>query len=135
MAQVFLLALIALPIMLALDLTWVGVIANNFYRVQYGALYSPHVVWQAAAIFYVIYVLGLAYFVLAPAVRIQSLARAIITGAFFALIAYGTYDLTSLAITTHWPLMLTIVDMGWGVFCGAVTSAITYKIAVTFFKI
>ncbi len=134
MNRTFLLSLIALPIMLVLDLFWIGVVANGFYRTELGALYAPTVVWQAAMLFYLIYAAGLTYFVIAPAVRAHSFVRAIFGAAFFALVAYGTYDLTSLAITTNWPFILTIVDMSWGIAAGMIVSGSTYLIATKVFK-
>jgi uncharacterized membrane protein len=127
------LALIALPIMLVLDLTWTGLIAYGLYRSQYGSLYSPHIVWWAAVIFYVIYILGLAYFVLVPSIGAHNFGKALATAAFFALVAYATYDMTSLAVITNFPLALSFIDMAWGVFCAVATTALTYFIATTFF--
>lgn len=105
--QFILLTVIAAPLMLVLDFIWIGLLANNFYKTEYGPLYSPHPVWQAAVLFYVIYIFGIVYFVIAPAIRVGSLARAVVTGAFFALVAFGTYDLTSLAVTTNWSVILS----------------------------
>ena len=119
--------------MFAFDLTWVSVFANSFYRSQLGYLYSPHTLWWAAILFYIIYVLGLSYFVIAPAVRDHSLPKGIRDAAFFGLVAYGTYDLTSLATTTNWPFLMTFVDMAWGVVCAAVVTIITYYIAMYFY--
>ncbi|MDR3546992.1 MAG: DUF2177 family protein [Candidatus Pacebacteria bacterium] len=135
MRRTFTLVLIALPIMLVLDLAWVGVVANSFYRAQLGYLYAPQTIWQAAAIFYAIYILGFAYFVLEPAVRVHSFKKVLFEAVFFALVAYGTYDLTSLATTTGWPLPMTVVDMLWGVVCAVVTAGATYVIGTRVFKL
>jgi uncharacterized membrane protein len=132
MKRILLLSCIALPVMFILDLTWVGIIANTFYRSQLGYLYSPHTVWWAAIAFYVIYILGLVYFVIAPGLTAGSLKKTLLNAAFFALVAYGTYDLTSLAITTNWPLLMTFVDMTWGIVCALITTTITFVVAKTF---
>jgi uncharacterized membrane protein len=129
--DMLLLFIIALPIMLVLDLTWVGVIANNFYRTEYGPLYSPHIIVSAVVLFYVIYVLGLVYFVIKPVLITRSIKSLILNAAFFALVAYGTYDLTSLSVTVGWPVALSVVDMSWGIFCAIVT---TYLIATRLLK-
>lgn len=134
MKRTLILALIALPIMLALDLTWVGVVANSYYRAELGYLYAPQTLWQAAAAFYVIYLLGLSHFVLRPGIASGSFKRTVANAAFFGLIAYSTYDLTSLAVTTDWPLAMTFVDITWGVVCAAVVSALVYLIAEKFLK-
>ena len=134
MRRILLLSVIALPIMFVLDFIWVGLVANTFYRSQLGYLYSPNTVWPAALAFYVIYILGLVYFVIVPGLQIGSLKKTLLNAAFFALVAYGTYDLTSLAITTNWPLLMTFVDMAWGIVCALVTTTITYVVASTFLK-
>jgi uncharacterized membrane protein len=127
--DMLLLFIIALPIMLVLDLTWVGVIANNFYRTEYGPLYSPHIIVSAVVLFYVIYVLGLVYFVIKPVLITRSIKSLILNAAFFALVAYGTYS-----VTVGWPVALSVVDMSWGIFCAIVTSTATYLIATRLLK-
>ncbi len=32
----------------------------------------------------------------------------------FALAAFGTYDLTAMAVIRDWPVALSFIDMGWG---------------------
>jgi uncharacterized membrane protein len=127
-------ALITLPLLLVLDYIWIGLIAGNFYKTEYGALYTAHPVWDAAIVFYIIYALALAYFVVIPAFEKQSWKLALGRGAFLALAAFGTYDLTSLAITVNWPPILSIVDMSWGVFEGGLASVLAYFIASKIIK-
>ena len=119
--------------MVAVDLLWIGVIANGFYRTELAALYSPQLVWQAAVLFYILYALGLSYFVITPGVAARKPVLTMVNAAFFALVAYATYDLTSLSITVGWPVLLTVVDMAWGIFIGVFTSILTYGIARRFF--
>ena len=129
MKKYFTLSVIALAIALLLDFVWIGFIANSFYITQYGPLYSSHPVLWAAAIWYVIYALGLTYFAIQPALRSGTIRTAALRGAFLAVVAFGTYDLTSLAVTANWPAVLSLVDMSYGVFGGAVISAVTFWIA------
>jgi uncharacterized membrane protein len=135
MIKIFKLALIVLPIMLVLDFIWIGLIATNFYKVEYGSLYTTHTVWVAVVIFYLMYAVGFAYFVLAPALERHSLRLALFRGMFLAFIAFGTYDLTSLAVTANWSALLSIVDMSWGIVAGAVTGVLSYLIASKILKI
>ena len=128
------LSVVALIISLVLDFVWIGFIANSFYITQYGPLYSAHPVLWAAAIWYVIYALGLVYFVVMPSLRSGTVRTAALRGAFLAVVAFGTYDLTSLAITTNWPVLLSVVDMSYGVFGGAVISALTFIVGKKFLK-
>ena len=120
---------IALPVFFAIDLLWIGVVAKNFYREQIGILLKPDVNWTAAIIFYFIFIAGLVVFVISPAVEKVSWTHALLFGALFGLVCYATYDLTNLAITKDWPLLVTIVDLAWGAVLAASVSTITYFIA------
>ncbi|MBU0750116.1 DUF2177 family protein [Patescibacteria group bacterium] len=123
----------ALPIALAVDLVWIGLVANKFYSSQLGDLFSPTVQWVPAVIFYVIFIAAVTFFVIQPAVQANSWVQALLWGAFFGLAAYATYDLTNLAVIRDWPLFMSIVDIAWGTFFTAGISTATYFIATTFF--
>jgi uncharacterized membrane protein len=120
---------IAFPVFLLIDLIWIGVIAKNFYAKQIGALLKADVNWYAAILFYLIFITGLIIFVINPAIAKSSLMHALVYGAFFGLVCYATYDLTNLALTKDWPLLVTVVDLIWGAFIAASVSLITYIIA------
>ena len=124
--------LISLPILALLDLAWIAGIAHEYYTSQLGTLLSNNPVWPAIIAFYILYAAGLVFFAVLPAVAVRSLARAILSGAFFGLVAYGTYDLTNLATTAGWPLVMSFVDMAWGALAGGLTSGIVFYIASTF---
>ncbi len=49
--------------------------------------------------------------------------RALLVGAAFGFFAYATYDLTNLATLKDWPVGITLIDIGWGVFVSAVSAA------------
>jgi len=112
---------ISLVLFLALDMLWLGVVAKNFYARELGSLLGE-VVWPAAFIFYALFIAGLTYFVIYPALEENSLRMALLSGAFFGLVAYATYDLTNMATLKGWSLQLSIVDMLWGAFLGGVVS-------------
>jgi uncharacterized membrane protein len=120
---------IALPVFFVIDMIWLGLIAKNFYRAQIGALMKSDVNWLAAIIFYLIFIAGLVVFVISPAIEKNSWIHALLLGALFGLVCYATYDLTNLAVAKDWPLLVTIVDLAWGVFLAASVSTITYFIA------
>ena len=112
-----------------LDLLWLGVVAKGFYQRHLGYLMRPDVQWVPALLFYLIYVAALVVFVVGPAVERQSLARAVLLGAFFGLAAYAAYDLTSLALIRDYPLVAAVVDLAWGASLSAVVSGATYLAA------
>lgn len=122
--------LIALPVFFVIDMIWLGLVAKNFYREQIGFLIRTDVNWIAAVIFYLIFIFGLVFFVIMPAIESGSWVKAIAVGALFGFITYATYDLTNLATMKDWPLLVTIVDLIWGAFLAASVSVITYLIAV-----
>jgi uncharacterized membrane protein len=121
--------LIALPVFFAIDMIWLVLVAKNFYQKQIGFLMKPDVNWFAAIIFYLLFIIGLVTFVIAPAIDKHSWVHALLFGALFGLITYSTYDLTNLATIKDWPILVTAVDMIWGTVLAASISVITYIIA------
>ena len=114
---VFYLKLYALtiPIFFIIDLLWLGVIAKGFYRRNLEFIMSPQVNWAAAVIFYLVYITGIIFFAVRPAVNSGSLAHAAYLGALFGFFTYATYDLTNLATLKDWPIAVVVVDIFWGI--------------------
>jgi uncharacterized membrane protein len=69
---------------------------------------------SAAALFYLIYVVGIVLFAVGPALKNESLVYAIAYGALFGFFTYATYDLTNYATLKDWPVMVAVVDTAWG---------------------
>jgi len=107
--------LLTLPVFFAVDLLWLGLLARNFYRDHLGYILSPDVNWAAAISFYLLYIAGILYFAVAPALAQGSLARALLNGALFGFFTYLTYELTNMATLPNWPLRVVVVDTLWGV--------------------
>jgi uncharacterized membrane protein len=120
---------IALPVFFAIDMVWLGLVAKGFYAKQIGALLKPDVNWVAAIVFYLLFIVGLVVFVIAPAMEKGSWSHALLFGALFGLVCYATYDLTNLAVAKDWPLLVTVVDVAWGGVLAASVSTVTYFIA------
>ena len=118
--------LVAAVVFLALDLVWLSLVAQGLYEHFLGDLLadSPNV--AAAFVFYAIFVAGLVYFVIAPAVDEQSARTALVRGAAFGLITYATWDLTSLAVIEGFPVGIVPIDMAWGTVLAAAVSTTTY---------
>ncbi len=123
--------LIAFPVFFIIDMVWLGLVARTFYRDQIGFLLKTDFNWIAAVSFYVLFVIGLIFFVIAPGVKSESWLTTLLMGAFFGLITYATYDLTNLSTVRDWPLLITFVDMAWGMVLAGSVSIITYGIART----
>jgi uncharacterized membrane protein len=112
----------------AIDAIWLGIIAKKLYRDILGNLLRTDPLMPAAAIFYVIFIVGLVFFVIQPAIDRSSWLYALGAGALFGLVTYATYDLTNLATLKDWPLKITILDLLWGSFISATVAVITYHV-------
>jgi uncharacterized membrane protein len=119
---------ISLPVFFAIDIVWLVLVARKFYAAHIGSLLKPDVNWFAAVIFYLLFIGGLVAFVISPAIEKHSWIHALLYGAFFGLVTYATYDLTNLATMRDFPLLVTIVDMAWGMVVSASVSVITYLV-------
>jgi uncharacterized membrane protein len=119
---------VAAVVFLALDLVWLTLVAPGLYDHFLGDLLaeSPNAV--AAALFYAIFVAGLVYFVIAPAVVEGSVRNALVRGAAFGFVTYATWDLTSLAVIEGFPVGIVPIDLAWGTFLAAAVSATTYLV-------
>ena len=126
--------IIAFVVFFAVDMVWLGLVAKNFYAKQIGFLMKTDINWISAIIFYLLFVAGIVFFVVSPAIEKQSWVYALLAGAFFGLITYATYDLTNLATLKNWPVFLTIVDLLWGTFLSATVSSIAYLIVTNILK-
>jgi uncharacterized membrane protein len=117
-----------LIVFFAIDLLWIGIVARTFYRKQIGFLLAPTPNWIAAIIFYLLFILGLLFFVVIPGLNENSFKTTFIRAALFGLITYSTYDLTNLATVKDWPLLITAVDMIWGTVLSIAVSLASFMI-------
>jgi uncharacterized membrane protein len=117
---------ITLGAFLAIDLLWLGLVARNFYQQQLGYLLAPRTNWSAAIIFYLLFVAGVLVFAVLPGLQAESLGKALLLGAFFGLVTYATYDLTNLATVKDWPVVVTLVDMAWGMVLSSLVTLVSF---------
>lgn len=121
--------MIALSVFLIIDMVWLTIVAKGFYAKHLGFLMSPSPNLLAATIFYLIFIGGLIFFVITPALDKNLWTHALLVGGFFGIVTYATYDLTNLATIRDWPLLITIVDLIWGMTLSASVSVVTFFIA------
>ena len=119
---------ILLFIFLAIDMFWLTVIAKKLYAEKLGYLMAPKANLIAALIFYLLFVVGMQFFVVNPALTADSWKLALFPGLLFGLVTYATYDLTNLATIRDWPLLITGIDLLWGSFVTGVTSLLGFFI-------
>lgn len=120
-------------VFMGIDLIWLGFVAKNLYAKYLGYLMAPKINWLAALIFYVIFIIGILYFVIAPTLVDRNLGQLILRAALFGFITYATYDLTNLATVRDWPITITIIDLIWGTTLSTSVSLISYLIITNFF--
>ncbi|XAS62730.1 DUF2177 family protein [Pseudarthrobacter sp. So.54] len=87
---------------------------SKFYRGHLGHLMAdkPHLGY--AVVFYVLYIAGIVFFALQPALDGGSWLSALGYGAALGTFAYATYDLTNAATLKNWPLVIVVADIAWG---------------------
>lgn len=116
---------VAFVVFFAIDIVWLGLVARKVYKKFLGYIMADKVRFIPAIIFYVIFIVGLVYFVLMPS---NVWWMALLNGALFGFMAYATYDLTNLSTLKGWPLEITFIDLAWGTGLGALVSVITFLI-------
>ena len=118
----YLIAYVATAVVfLACDSIWLTR-AIGFYRNALGDLLAEKPNLGAAAVFYLLYVLGIVVLVVVPATRNGGWQSAMFLGGMLGLVAYATYDLTNLATLSRWSIPVTVADMAWGTILTAVSS-------------
>lgn len=126
MIKYFKLYLVSLSAFLAIDMLWLGLVARSFYQQQIGFLMASSPNWFAAVIFYLLFIVGILFFVVIPGLEINSPKATLLRAALFGLITYATYDLTNLATIKDWPVLITVVDMFWGTVLSVMVSYISF---------
>ena len=110
----------------ALDYVWLAKVAKTFYRDRLGALLHDKPNMTVAILFYLLFVVGVIIFAVAPALRDGSWMTALLLGGLFGFFTYATYDLTNLATLKNWPLSVVVVDIAWGTGLTGLTALIGY---------
>ncbi len=125
--------LATIPVFFAIDMLWLGLIAKDLYRKQFGSLLKDQPNWPAAFAFYLLFILGLLIFATVPALEKRSLQYALVYGAMFGFFCYATFDLTGYAVLKGFPLWIIPVDLAWGAILSASVAGVSYWIGQKFF--
>lgn len=112
----------------AIDIVWLGVVAQKLYAHYLGKFLTDQVNWTAAIIFYLIFIVGIFIFAILPSVEKGSMMNAAIYGGLFGFMAYATYDLTNLATLKNWPLEIVFIDLAWGTVLTGIVSVAGFLI-------
>ena len=71
---------------------------------------------------------GLTYFAIMPALNGRAILQALALGAGLGLVAYGTYDLTNLAVVKGFGTKIALLDLAWGTVLSGVSAALVVAV-------
>lgn len=107
----------------AVDAVWLTLSNERLYRPTLDPILAQEVNLKAAAVFYLVYILGIMALAVAPA---ASWTKAMTTGAIVGAMCYATYDLTNQATLKVWATRITVADILWGTFVTALAATAGY---------
>ena len=113
---------IALAFFRIIDVFWIYFIATPMYKQEVASLMELKV--APAIMFYIIFLLGLIFFVINPNLS-NTLLNVFMIGAFYGLVTYGTYDLTVYATMNIFSLKLVVADILWGMILSGSVATLT----------
>lgn len=121
---------IAAAVFGVLDAIWLGRVARPVYDRHMGPILAERPNMVAAVAFYAIFIAGLTHFVTHSAIADErSWPWLVGTAAFFGLVTYATFDLTSLAVLKDFPAGIVPIDMAWGATITTLTSVATVALS------
>lgn len=120
--------------LVGIDFLWLTKVAPNLYKSNIGHLTADNPNLLSASLFYLIYIVGLVVFVIHPAFEKSSISSALMHGALFGLVAYSTFDLTSMAVFKNWPAKITVIDLLWGTILTAGVCTLATYLALRLIK-
>ncbi len=101
-------------VLVTIDYLWIGILAKPLYQQGIGHLMADQPRLWAAAMFYLLYPVGLMVFAILPNEHAADWHKTAAAAAMFGFFAYATYDLTNLATLRNWPIGLSLIDTAWG---------------------
>jgi uncharacterized membrane protein len=116
----------ALVFFLAIDIIWIKTVMRPTFERNVGALLLETPRMSAAAGFHALYVAGIIYFAVAPAVSAETWRVAALNGAMIGFLAYGTYEATNLATLKGWSYEMLVVDVAWGMTLTTLTAVVGF---------
>lgn len=107
----------------AIDAVWLTFSNARLYRPTLDPVLADEVNLKAAAVFYLVYILGIMALAVSPA---TSWTKAMTNGAMVGALAYATYDLTNQATLKVWATKITVADIAWGTFVTSLAATAGY---------
>jgi uncharacterized membrane protein len=96
-----------------IDSIWLRTMYTRLYQPELGPLLGS-LKLGPAVVFYLLYIAGMMWFAVAPALANGRWQTALIQGAVLGCVCYATYDLTNQATLKMWSTKVTVLDIMWG---------------------
>lgn len=117
----------------AMDSVWLRWAGPNLYRPAIGEILADSFRMGPAIAFYLIYIGGMVWFAVRPALESGNVSTALLNGALLGGLCYATFDLTSQAVMKVWTTQISVMDIAWGAFATAIAASaaswVTLKLA------
>ena len=121
-------------IFLSIDAVWLSYAGKYFYEPNIGLLLRDEPIIWAAALFYLFYPMGVSILILAPALSKKPTGKVFWNGLILGSMAYGTYNLTNMAVLIGWSSDVVIVDIIWGGLLTGTSSVLGLKLTEKILK-
>ena len=108
-----------------LDALWLNNVAVSMYQSTVSEIMAEQFRMGPALAFYIIYLFGMTWFGIRPALDSGQWTTALLNGSLLGFVAYSTFDFTSQAVFKGWTWQLSIIDIAWGTFATGVTAALS----------
>ncbi len=126
---------VSLLLLLVFDAVWLIFVVKEFVSKNIGHLMADTVKTAPIVFFYPLYALAIVLLIILPAINGNfSFLKVFLLGSLLGLAAYGAYDLTNHATLKSWPVIMTIVDMTWGMLMTGSVSLFSFYLVNLFIK-
>lgn len=98
-----------------IDSIWLRTMYTRLYQPEIGPLLG-NLKLAPSIVFYLLYIAGMMWFAVGPALANGRWQTALIQGAVLGCLCYATYDLTNQATLKLWSTKVTVLDIVWGTF-------------------
>jgi len=111
-----------------LDFAWLSAMGPRLYKPALGDMVADNPRLGPAIAFYLLYLSGLVWFAVRPALAAGSWRAALLNGVLFGNCAYATYDLTNQATLRIWSMRVTILDLAWGAAVSGAAATVSFAV-------
>lgn len=105
-----------LVVFLGIDVVWLKLVVLDVFESRIGEMMRDQPLIGVAGGFYAAYVAGILYFASGPALDTPDYGTVFLRGAILGLLAYGTYEFTSMSVMKNWDWTMVTMDTAWGGF-------------------